>query len=397
MKILFLWPKLQVEGYPTLGGNRQYQVFKEPFFSYPLIPAQIATTLKKQGHDVTWCDCIAGDEMIDTKGFDEIYIEVKAPVYREIQEMFKGYDNVIYYGDCVLNDRIRYDDVGMEIDRELTHWWLYAYNNGNFKNTPGTYIMSARDCWYNKCTFCSWGAKYKSNTIREPKGVVNEIIELKYEYGIKDFFDDSGTIPQSPWIDTFCDNMPEGISLGCNCRFGSKLPFGKMKRAGFRMLLYGLESANVYTLNKINKGIKLNLVENELKEASQEGLEPHLTCMFGYPWETEQEAFNTVNFVHNMLKKGYAKTCQASLVIPYPNTPLYQEAKEHGWLLTEDWSKYDQSQPVMKCNYDPLKMIKKVYGIAYNPIFLYRKLTQVKTMEDIKQYTRIYKKIKGHL
>ena len=40
------------------------------------------------------------------------------------------------------------------IDRELTQWRSYAYQNGNYKRTPGTYIMSGRDCWWGKCTFC---------------------------------------------------------------------------------------------------------------------------------------------------------------------------------------------------------------------------------------------------
>ncbi len=28
------------------------------------------------------------------------------------------------------------------IDRELTKWWLYSEKNGNYKKTPGTYIMA---------------------------------------------------------------------------------------------------------------------------------------------------------------------------------------------------------------------------------------------------------------
>ena len=34
------------------------------------------------------------------------------------------------------------------MDRDLTRWSLYAYKNGNFKATPGTYTMVGRDCWY---------------------------------------------------------------------------------------------------------------------------------------------------------------------------------------------------------------------------------------------------------
>ena len=44
------------------------------------------------------------------------------------------------------------DDLPM-IDRDLTRWDLYAYNNGNYKKTPGAYTMAGRDCWYHQCTF----------------------------------------------------------------------------------------------------------------------------------------------------------------------------------------------------------------------------------------------------
>lgn len=38
------------------------------------------------------------------------------------------------------------DDLPL-IDRDLTRWQLYAYENGNYKYTPGTYVYSGRDCW----------------------------------------------------------------------------------------------------------------------------------------------------------------------------------------------------------------------------------------------------------
>ena len=40
------------------------------------------------------------------------------------------------------------------IDRELTQWKLYAYDNGNFKYTPGTYTMFGRDCWWRRGGGC---------------------------------------------------------------------------------------------------------------------------------------------------------------------------------------------------------------------------------------------------
>jgi anaerobic magnesium-protoporphyrin IX monomethyl ester cyclase len=64
------------------------------------------------------------------------------------------------------------------IDRELTKWRLYAYENGNYRYTPGTYIMSSRDCWWRKnggCSFCSWTTLYPQFRVRSVFKVLDEI------------------------------------------------------------------------------------------------------------------------------------------------------------------------------------------------------------------------------
>ena len=70
------------------------------------------------------------------------------------------YENGIGYrdGETVKNTgRFKLDhdlNAAPWIDRDLVHWELYAKKNGNFRRTPGTYIMSGRDCWHAQCTFC---------------------------------------------------------------------------------------------------------------------------------------------------------------------------------------------------------------------------------------------------
>ena len=87
------------------------------------------------------------------------------------------------------------------IDRDLTKWKLYAYHNGNYKRTPGTYIMSGRDCWWHKCTFCvEQNNKYE---VRSVSDVSDEIIECR-KMGFREIFDDSGTFPADIWLEHFC-------------------------------------------------------------------------------------------------------------------------------------------------------------------------------------------------
>ena len=111
------------------------------------------------------------------------------------------------------------------IDRDLVHWELYAVKNGNFRRTPGTYIMSGRDCWHAKCTFCSWTTLYPKYRTRDPIDVVNEIENLVEKYGVKEVMDDSGSFPVGTWLKTFCDEMikrglNKKVRIDCNMRFG---------------------------------------------------------------------------------------------------------------------------------------------------------------------------------
>jgi radical SAM superfamily enzyme YgiQ (UPF0313 family) len=221
--------------------------------------------------------------------------------------------------------------------------------------------------------------------------------------GFKEIFDDSGTFPTGPWLKEFCEGMikrdiPKYISFGCNMRFGALLEkdFELMARAGFRFILWGLESANQKTLDKLDKGYQVSSIAIDLARARKYGLESHLTVMFGYPWESLQEAKATYNLARQLLIKGFAESAQATICIPYPGTPLWKECKEQNLLTTEDWKLYDMSRAIMKVPYpekELFKMQKGIYNTAFHPEFLLRKLGKIRTMNDLKYYLRIARKV----
>lgn len=294
------------------------------------------------------------------------------------------------------------------INRDLTKWWLYAYKNGNYKRTPGTYTMVGRDCWWRNnggCTFCAWTVLYPTYRVRKPELLVEEIEYLVNKYKIKEVFDDTGTFPAGKWLRKFCELMiqrNQGIYFSCNMRYGvlTKEDFKLMKKAGFRMLLYGLESASQKTLEMINKGVTVERIINETKWAAEEGLEPHLTIMVGYPWETRQDAWNTFKLAKYLFEKGWAKTLQVTIVIPYPGTKLFQQAKEKGWLKTLDWDDYDMTKPVMKTplpDEDVELMAKKIYQLFFTPRYMIRRVSTMRSLEDIRFVLRGIRKVLGHI
>jgi radical SAM superfamily enzyme YgiQ (UPF0313 family) len=247
-------------------------------------------------------------------------------------------------------------------DRILTDAWNPKYqDNGNFKYKPGTYIKAAHGCWHGKCTFCvERRSKYYARTVNS---VMAEIATCQ-ALGFKEIFDDSGTFPDGKWLIDFClkkIDLGLKIPISCNMRIGANVGFKLMKRAGFRMLLFGIESGNQKTLDRLQKGVKVEQIIKDLKRAAKAGLAPHIAVMFGYAWESKEEEFETLKLVHYLLRKGYAKTAQASRsTIPGVDT------------LTDE----DRPKP------------RDIYRIGYHPEFWLNKLKDLRSWADVKYLWR---------
>jgi anaerobic magnesium-protoporphyrin IX monomethyl ester cyclase len=293
------------------------------------------------------------------------------------------------------------------IDRELTQWKLYSTENGNFRRTPGTYTMAGRDCWWGKCDFCSWTTIFPQWRTRSVEKVLDEIGDLIERYGIKEIFDDSGTFPAGKWLREFCDGMIERgynkrVVLGCNMIPGVLAfeQYNLMAKAGFKFVLFGLESASEKTLERINKCPAAKNVEESMRLARKAGLRPHVTCMVGYPWESYEDAKRTVELTRSLFNRGWIDTLQGTIVIPYPGTPLFDDCRKNGWLRTEDWDRYDMREPIMKTNIpdeEIFALIRKLYTSFLTPKFIFRQLLSIRSMSDIAYLWKAGLRVLGHL
>lgn len=296
------------------------------------------------------------------------------------------------------------------VDRDLTKWKLYAYENGNYKYTPATYMYSGRDCWWNRCTFCVWDhtinprGSYRSMS---PERLFEEVKHVVDTYGVREIFDDAGTLFIGPKLKKFCNLLIESgynkkVVYGCNMRFNALTQeyYDLMGKANFRFILYGMESGNQKTLDKLDKGTKEEDTINGSRMAAKAGLEPHATIMLGYPWESYEDAKRTIEVAKYCFKKGYFTTMQATIVIPYPGTPLWKECKEKGWLLTEDYEDYDMRGPVMKIPFSEEKLLEltqSLYSAFFSPQYIFRRLVSIRKWDDVKFFWTAGKKLLGHL
>jgi radical SAM superfamily enzyme YgiQ (UPF0313 family) len=238
--------------------------------------------------------------------------------------------------------------------------------------------------------------------------VVDEIEMLVKKYGIKELMDDSGSLPVGEWLKTFCNEiirrgLNKKLRIDCNMRFGRLTleDYKLMRKAGFRLVLFGVESANQITLDRFVKALKVEDVENGAKWASEAGLDVHLTFMFGHAWEGLEEIKKTVEFARRLLACGYASTLHCTLTIPYPGTPLFKELAASGSLHSLDWDEYDMRRAITKtplASEDDIKRaIQDVYRGFLQPRALWHRLTTTRNLFDFAFYYRGIRSLLGHL
>lgn len=460
------YPPLESDkGSPFLSQNRQFQWTNTGNVIYPVIPAYAATYLQKQGFKVYWDDAIAKN-LTYQKWFDDICankpdliaIETKTPVVKKHWQIIKqlkkvkGWQPIVVlmgdhvtalpqesldnspvdfiliggHYDFLLSDLIALINQGKApkskifkltknydlnilpiIDRHLTQWHLYAYNNTNYKYKPGAYIMSGRDCWWGKCNFCSWTTLFPCSTFRHfsVQHTVKEIENLVYNFKVKEIFDDSGTLPVGPWLKELCQELirrglNKKVKIGCNMRFGAltAAEYRLMHQAGFRFVLYGLESANQKTLDFINKNEKTSDALKTLKIAKAAGLEPHITIIIGHPHESYRDASKTLTLARQIFQQGLADSLQATILVPYPGTPLFAYCQKNKLLLTENWDDYDMRQPVIKTpisSSDQLSLVQGLFKGIITPNFIFQKIISIRSPNDLKHlFTYAYKYLK---
>jgi radical SAM superfamily enzyme YgiQ (UPF0313 family) len=298
------------------------------------------------------------------------------------------------------------------IDRDLTKWWLY-YENW-YKRKSFTYMMAGRDCWWRNdggCTFCAWTVLFPKFRVRSPERHLDEVGYLIEKNHVREIFDDTGTFPTGKWLQEFCKGMidrgyNEKVLFSCNFRYDqmSRDVCRLMKKAGFRLLKVGLESANQETLDRINKGITVQQIIDGCRVAKEAGLEIHLTIMVGFPWETKRDASRTLMLAKKLMEEGLADILQSTIVIPYPGTKLWYQALEFNWFRIdpEEYERYDMTEPVLKTQdmtaEDVIKMCDEIYKIYLSPKYILRRfIKSLMSRDDLMLNVRGIKATIGHI
>ena len=205
------------------------------------------------------------------------------------------------------------------------------------------YMLTTRGCPY-KCTFCfeeELQNIYKGLgqyvRVRTPENIFAEIKEcisqgVSFEHVM--FLDDVFGI-NKVWLYDFLEKYKKEIDLPYICLVRADLVHKgddyaqRLADAGCVTVAFGIESG---TENLRQLSLQKQLTDQQIVEATRElhaaGIKIKTYNLFGFPGETIEDAFSTVEI--NM--KIRADFPQSNLFIPFPKTGLAEYAMENGYL-----------------------------------------------------------------
>lgn len=210
----------------------------------------------------------------------------------------------------------------LEIERYFIGYLLHPYVS----------FYTGRGC-PAKCTFCLWpqtigGHKYRT---KSPEVVIREMAEGKELFPrVREwmFDDDTFTIDKERAIAIGKGLRTLGLTWSCNARAHVDYEtLRQLRDSGLRLLLVGFESGNQEILNRIRKGIRLDMAREFMRNCRKLGIKVHGTFIIGLPIETRETIEETIRFAQEL----DPHTIQVSIAAPYPGTELYRQAVANGW------------------------------------------------------------------
>jgi len=200
---------------------------------------------------------------------------------------------------------------------------------------PLDVMISSRGCPYD-CSFCfKVDRRYR---FRGAEHVMIEFDELRRR-GVKSVHvqDDAFTANKKRCADV-ADALVAGkhrlwIKVRSRVNSVDETILRKLKRAGVRWIIYGLESGSQTMLDSMNKRSTVAMNERAVSLTKKVGIACYGEIMIGMPGETSETIDETINF----LLKYKPIIGTAAVLYPLPGTRVYDEARQAGTLMG-DWS-----------------------------------------------------------
>lgn len=249
---------------------------------------------------------------------------------------------------------------------------------------PFATMITSRGCPF-KCKYCGTQTIFgETIRFRSVNSIIKEIKYLKKKYKIKNiiFWDDTITLNEKRMIE-LCKKMEKlDIRWSCNTRpdvIDLQL-LNYMKKAGCKIIFYGVESSNEKILNKLGRNIKLSLIKKTIRLTKKAGIRCTASMMIGTPFDTEKIIYKNIDYMID-LDPDFAFF---SPFAPHPGTCIYEYCVKKKIIPKwKEWIKLHfegipLNHPTACPNLNRQKL-QRLLEFAYNKFYSRRKFFEERT------------------
>lgn len=203
------------------------------------------------------------------------------------------------------------------------------------RNRPVDTLFTSRGCPF-RCGFCyNFRRHYRTRT---PDDVLQELAAIRGR-GIRDveICDDTFTVDEGHALAVFDGILREKLDISFRIKsrvdvFTERIA-QRGREAGVYLVAFGMESGSQQMLDRMGKKITLEQIARACDLTRRYGILSHSGWILGYPGETPDTIEETARFI----LKVKPTTANIDILRPYPNTPVYDQAKADGTLVG-DWT-----------------------------------------------------------
>ncbi|MEM3785372.1 MAG: radical SAM protein [Candidatus Bathyarchaeia archaeon] len=238
---------------------------------------------------------------------------------------------------------------GYHFVKDVVHKYHFAAMAG--KDAPYALIEGSRGCSH-KCTFCSqwrhWQGTWRT---KSSKRIADEMAFCHNNYGSTFIWLTDDNFNFGERRELADEIIKRGIAeeimwftqARCDDIVRNKDVLPKMRKAGFRWVLLGVENPSQSTLKTFRKNITAEDAKEAVKLLKKNDIFPQAMFIIGERKDTAKSIAELREFA-NELDPGFAIF---AILTPFPGTELFEEAKRNGWIEDFNWSHYDMIHAIM--------------------------------------------------
>jgi len=239
---------------------------------------------------------------------------------------------------------------GYHFVKDTVHEYHFAAMAG--RKAPYALIEGSRGCSH-RCTFCTqwqhWQATWRAKSAER---IADEMEFCHRNYGSRFIWltDDNfgfgkraSTLADGIVQREIADDLIWFTQARCDDIVKNEDVLPKMRKAGLRWVLLGVESPSRSTLKGFKKGITPEDAKRAVKLLRENDIFAQAMLIIGERKDTAK----SITYLRKFMNELDPDFAIFAILTPFPGTEIFDEAKRNGWIEDFNWSHYDMVHAIM--------------------------------------------------